>query len=285
MARLIELSSGALSCGVAPELGGSLLWFRDGRRDILRPAPAGVSDPLDCACFPMAPWVNRIGGGEFHFDSATISLKTLPRFHPHAIHGQAWRKRWRVLDHGPAHATLECVGGGDDWPWRYRVLQSIGLEADANELNMELMIENLASRPMPAALGLHPCFAVGPQATLQFNAEGMIATGPDDLPVRVDALHEATNFSAPRVITGCGIDNAFTGWDGHAVLNGCEILSDAPFAQLYAPAGQAYVCFEPQTAPPNAPNWAEGSWDVLAPGDSLSMFMDVRAPQRAGKKP
>ena len=46
-----------------------------------------------------------------------------------------------------------------------------------------------------------------------------------------------------------------------------EFVPAAPFAQVFAPSGQQFICFEPMTAPANALNSGDGL-TVLAPGDS-----------------
>jgi aldose 1-epimerase len=46
-----------------------------------------------------------------------------------------------------------------------------------------------------------------------------------------------------------------------------EYLSGYSFAQVFAPPGEEFICFEPMTAPTNALNSGDGL-TVLAPGES-----------------
>ena len=61
---VVELRHGPLHARVLPALGGALGSFdieRAGsRQNLLRPAPDDADDPLQTACFPMAPFCGRI---------------------------------------------------------------------------------------------------------------------------------------------------------------------------------------------------------------------------------
>ena len=51
-----------------PQRGGAIREFSCDGRDVLRPTPESAGDdPLDMACFPMVPFVNRIADGRFDF--------------------------------------------------------------------------------------------------------------------------------------------------------------------------------------------------------------------------
>jgi aldose 1-epimerase len=54
-----------------------------------------------------------------------------------------------------------------------------------------------------------------------------------------------------------------------------ELLEGYPCAQVYAPAGGQFICFEPMTAPANALRSGEGL-RVLAPGERYSARFCVR---------
>ena len=62
---ILELAHGDLRLALDPALGGALLSFRKGDVDLLRPTPAGASDVLETACFPLVPYANRIADGRF----------------------------------------------------------------------------------------------------------------------------------------------------------------------------------------------------------------------------
>jgi len=52
-----------------------------------------------------------------------------------------------------------------------------------------------------------------------------------------------------------------------------------PFAQVYAPPGHDYICFEPMTAPPNALRSGD-SLGVLAPGEQHRTAFSIRISRR-----
>lgn len=69
----LQLENGVLRAEVLPEAGGGLLRFdllRDGAvMPIFRPGEtdAALRDTRTLACYPLVPWSNRIGGGQFPF--------------------------------------------------------------------------------------------------------------------------------------------------------------------------------------------------------------------------
>ena len=77
-----------------PDLGGAIGSLAFKGHEILRPTPAGASDVLQTACFPLVPYANRIAHGRFTFDGAVIQLPVPARFAPHAIHGIGWQRAW-----------------------------------------------------------------------------------------------------------------------------------------------------------------------------------------------
>jgi galactose mutarotase-like enzyme len=54
-----------------------------------------------------------------------------------------------------------------------------------------------------------------------------------------------------------------------------EFLHGYSYAQVFAPAGQSFVCFEPMTAPTNALNSGDGLL-IIEPGDRFSASFVVR---------
>ena len=55
-----------------------------------------------------------------------------------------------------------------------------------------------------------------------------------------------------------------------------ELLEGYPFAQIYAPRGRDFICFEPMTAPTNALRSGDGL-SVLAPGEEYRASFRVSA--------
>ena len=65
-----------------------------------------------------------------------------------------------------------------------------------------------------------------------------------------------------------------TGPSGRGIA--LELLEGYPFAQVYAPPGHDYICFEPMTAPTNALRSGDGL-TVLEPGEEYRAAFRVSA--------
>jgi hypothetical protein len=159
-----------------PSRGGVVREFTWHGLDVFRPTPSEAGDdPLEVACFPMVPYVNRVAGGHFDFMGRTVQLEPNWSGDPHPLHGQGWRSSWDVVSASDTTATLRFEGGGNEWPWRYRSEQCFELGPD--ELWVELSVENLSDTPMPAMLGLHPYFADATHARVTGGIAPYMADG------------------------------------------------------------------------------------------------------------
>jgi aldose 1-epimerase len=144
---------------LSPAIGGSVVSFRVAGADILRSgSPAAIEgrNPLGLAAFPLFPFSGRIANARFGHGGREIMLH--PNFppEPHAIHGQAWRKVWRVTECGEDTARLVFEHDGRDWPWAYRAEQRFSVAKHAFALSLSLT--NMAPASMPAGMGWHPYF-------------------------------------------------------------------------------------------------------------------------------
>jgi aldose 1-epimerase len=250
--------------------GGAIRAFDWRGKAILRSTAAGAGDdPFDMACFPMAPYVNRVAHGQFSFGRHAVQLARNWSQDPHPLHGQGWRARWTVEAASSSSATLSYEGGADDWPWRYRCEQSFQLLAD--ELSVELRLENLSETTMPAMLGLHPYFSDAAQAQLQAQLPRVWLTDRAALPVKEAQTPPAWRFEPARAIGAVPLDHCFSGWDGIATLRWPDRAVTVSAAHcsclhIYAPAGRDFFCIEPQSAAPGALSRDAGEATVLAPG-------------------
>jgi galactose mutarotase-like enzyme len=151
------LQNQAMRMVLDPLRGGAIRELSWRGRPLLRPTPAQLgTDPFDTACFPMVPYVNRVGQGCFVFDGRSVRLARNWSRDPHPLHGQGWRVPWSVVRSSETAATLQFEGGGNDRPWKYVCEQRCQLLAEG--LLVELSVTNAADSPMPAMLGLHPYF-------------------------------------------------------------------------------------------------------------------------------
>ncbi len=260
-----------------PRRGGTIRELSWRGRDILRPTPGGAGDdPMDTACFPMVPFVNRIAHGRFEFGGRTVQLGRNWSEDPHPLHGQGWRKPWTVAAESAAHATLRLEAGADEWPWRYRCEQHFGLEQDG--LSVELSLENLSAEPMPVMLGLHPYFPDATRARLRARLPWVWLTDAAALPLEEVRTPPQWNFEPARAIKAVPLDHGFSGWNGIASLEWPDrtVTVTAPeshFLHVFAPAQHDYFCIEPQTAPPGALGRGAGEAPVVAPGERARILV------------
>lgn len=274
--RLVLASAdGGVRVILAPALGASIAALSMHGRDVLRPADSSARDPEAMGCFVMAPWVNRIADGQFDWDGRPVHLPI--NAPPHAIHGDVWRRPWRLHTQTDDQAVLEVTGGGGSrgWPWRYRARLAVTVTASAVRLALTLTNEDAVD--MPAAVGLHPYFTANAATRLQFVARHIFAPDARTLPTPAAPIPTALDFTAARPALGCGADHGYGGWDGAAMIGATQLAAEGcAYLQLYAPRESDFLCLEPQTAPANAPHLAGQPWARLAPGAALRMAMTLR---------
>ena len=104
-------------------------------------------------CFPMVPWIGRLGNGLLKVEDQTFSLPVNKP--PHALHGMACYSDWQVESVTPENVVCRMTLS-DPWPWEGYVIQRLQLEEDG--LRAALEIHSLGER-FPAAAGWHPWFA------------------------------------------------------------------------------------------------------------------------------
>ncbi len=260
---------------VDPRRGGAIRAFDWRGKAIFRPTAATAGDdPFEMACFPMVPYVNRVAHGQFSFGRHAVHLARNWSEDPHPIHGQGWRAPWTVEAASGSSATLRFYGGANDWPWRYRCEQRFQLLAD--QLSVELRIENLSDTAMPAMLGLHPYFREAPQAQLQAQLPRVWLTDRAALPMREQATPAAWSFDPARAIDAVPLDHGFSGWNGAATLRWPDRTVTVRAAHcsclhVYAPAGRDFFCIEPQSAAPGALSRDTNEARAVAPGEHFAI--------------
>lgn len=274
----ISLADGELTIELLPDLGAAVATLRYQGRDVLRPTPAGASDPFETAAFALVPFANRIADGRFRVGEREVRIERNAPGQAHPLHGHGWRRPWRVESAGRDSAVLSFEHPADSWPWHYIARQTVTLRADS--LEVALSVENHDSTPMPAGLGWHPYFHKGPGALLRAHLEGVWLTDEESLPVR---LAHGTRFGqwgrGDEVARTELIDHCHTGWPGVAeILLPEERLRLALTASramhwlhIYSPPGKDFFCIEPVSHMPNAINRSAPSaitgQKLLPPGE------------------
>lgn len=282
------LQAGDWRAEIRPDLGGAVTALEHGGRPVFRPTPAGTTDILATACFPLVPYANRIADGRFAFEGRAVRLPVLDAFAPHALHGDGWLRPWRVesLDVDRAVMSLDWPGvaeGEVGWPWPWRAVQSVALSPEGLTVTLELA--NTGDEAMPAGLGLHPYFVREPDASLDLRAEGVWLTDEREIPCALASPSALMDWAGGAPVTSAPfVDHAYAGWRAPALLSGGGRMirigasSNARWVQVYAPQGADFLCVEPVTHRPdalNAPDAATPGPVRLSPGESQTVSMSV----------
>ncbi|HUO99153.1 MAG TPA: aldose 1-epimerase [Rhizomicrobium sp.] len=281
---MITLEQNGFVLEIVPEVGGAITRFDWKGRPVMRPAPQGVTNPLDCCSFPLVPFANRIENGKLEFEGREYPLPLNFGDHPHSLHGHGWQTSWRVETVSRDRAVIAFDHAPDAWPWAYAAEQEFVL-ADGG-LRMRLTMRSRDDKPMPLSLGFHPYFPRNPGSRLTAQIDRMWLSDSTEIPTvlgepRIDLPHGVVIAKAPFV------DNCFTGFHPPARIEqpefGLEIALKAsaqcPYFHVFIPNGTDYFCAEPTTAMPNAFNRPEAAGvtgaRILSPAAGLSVEMAI----------
>jgi aldose 1-epimerase len=296
----IALTAGAARVEVVPEVGGAVAGFRVAGMDVLRPATAVAlerGDVLALASYPLVPYSNRIAHARLRLGEDVRPLARNFGDHPHAIHGVGWQRAWTVSHADRRALSLELAHRpvADDalaWPCAFVARQSFALagDGDAVALTASIGITSEDDLPFPFGLGFHPFFARRPGMRLAFRAAGVWRTDATTLPTERTDVPPEWDFATVREIGDVAIDNAFTGWDGLAVVDWprerlrARVDADRSMSHLvvYVPRSGDSVAIEPVTHMPDAFNRAAAGESgtgtrLLRPGETFSCTMRITA--------
>lgn len=163
--NLVTVRGSDIEVVLLPELGARLHALRVHDADLLR-TPADVSehmrDPLFWGGYVMAPWCGRLAPGPTAVGGRIVNLSTnFPD--GSAIHGQVYAAPWSQT----GDASFEIDGGGNAWPWRYRVEAVVSVSGLS--LSIVLRLTNLDDTQMPGGIGLHPWFPLPVEVAIHAN--------------------------------------------------------------------------------------------------------------------
>ncbi|MEO5706186.1 MAG: aldose 1-epimerase [Alteraurantiacibacter sp.] len=283
----IILEGGDWRAEVLPEAGGLIASLNHGGVEVLRTLPAGSTEPLEAACFALAPYANRVAGAAFPLAGAHVQL---PRnFPPESsnLHGIGWQSVWELTAQSRFKCALEHRHPGlgpspwkrdiAEWPWAYQADQRIMLGPKGCAISLTLT--NRSDVPMPAGLGLHPYFRRRPETRVRFAAAGVALVDQDLIPTgKMAAADVFGDFARGAALPAQTIDHCFTGWEGLATISDAlgtitVMARGAPHLHVYAPADGSALCLEPVSHPPDALNQNPGAMTCLPPGCSASLQM------------
>jgi aldose 1-epimerase len=258
--------------GLVPQLGGGIAawqWLAGERPlDLWRHWDGKGDNRYALASFAMLPWSNRISGGGFEHDGRFHAIRPNRAGEPYPIHGDGWRQAWTLAECDASRAVMRLRSRRcDDNPHEYDAEQTLCL-VDGG-LEQSVRVTHRGRMPLPYGLGLHPWFPRTPLTRLRARVDGVWLGREDRLPTRhTTQIPPTWDLRSGASMHGELIDNAYTGWDGHARIEWPErglavqmhtLPIDTPHGPLaptccllYRPPAGDTFCFEPVTHPIDA---------------------------------
>jgi aldose 1-epimerase len=292
-----RISAGDYSATVT-ELGAGLREFRHRDQPVITQyepdeLPPGAAGQL------LAPWPNRIDGGQYSFGGSSLQLDLSEPARGNAIHGLTRWADWRVAAHGADAVRLRHVlHGRTGYPFCLDLSVEYRLSA-ADGLQVTVTAENVGSRPAPYGTGSHPYLTAGTpmvdECELQLPAARWLRADDRGIPQGQpeDVTGTPFDFREARPVADTVLDHALTGLsagpDGRAWARlsggGVELAfwAGEGYRWLQVFTGDALepsrrrraIAIEPMTCPPNS--FVTGT-DLLTlpPGGSVTHAWGVQ---------
>jgi aldose 1-epimerase len=249
----------------------------------------------------LHPWANRLAGYGYEAAGKRVQLDHDSRLFARdpgglPIHGALpGLLSWEVLAAG-ANNSFAAVQARLDWdraspafelfPFAHR----LGYEArlSGTTIQITVALEPTSDDPVPVSFGFHPYLLLpggsreDAEITLPVRRrllldEAMIPTGetepfePGARPLRDTTWDDG--FANPITPT------RFVASDGSSELS-LTFVSGYSFAQVYAPPGSDFICFEPMTAPTNALGEGGPNLSVASPGETYRAVFELGVSSR-----
>ena len=283
--HLIDLAR-RMEVSIAPSIGNMAYAFSVNGKNVLwfpfqNPAELKTHTTL-CGIPFLAPWANRIDGDaywvngkQYALNPALGNIRRDGHFKP--IHGllnfsPAWTLAAAGADAHAAYATsrLEFWKHPEmmaQFPFAHEISMTYRLASGT--LEVETVVVNYCTEPMPVAVGYHPYFRLhdAPRDAWKVHVAARAHILLDEF-LLPTGQRQAAGFADPHSLRIHPLDDVFTELirerDGTAqfwVEGGGERITVTygpkyPVAVVFAPAGRDFICFEPMTALTNAFNLA-----------------------------
>ena len=231
----------------------------------------------------LYPWANRLARFGYRAAGRDVTLSEddsrIPRDDAGLpIHGVLpGLLRWELEDRrAPDAIAARLRWGSDELLELFPFVHEVRCEASIGrgELTLATTVTAATDAPVPVSFGYHPYTRV-PGAG---RDDWLVTLGASDRLVldhrSIPTGERAPIEREPFRLAGVSLDDAFdapsdpvfTAAVGDAAL-AVAFLGGYSYAQVFAPAGQEFICFEPMTAPTNALDSGDGL-TVLGPGES-----------------
>lgn len=220
----------------------------------------------------LHPWANRLsafgyraGGHDVVLDSASPLLLLDDNGLP--IHGvltasRLWTVREISADETRARLAASLEFDRPEllqvFPFPHRV--ELEVELSGGSLHVRAALVNLGAEQLPVAFGFHPYLRIPdvPRSewVVEFPVREQLVLDDREIPTRAVAPVLPTAGPVGDRTWDDAFDRIAPG-SSFVLSGGCRTVevqySDGfPFAQIFAPPGEEYLCIEPMTAPANA---------------------------------
>ncbi len=217
----------------------------------------------------LHPWANRLACPSYTLAGKRVELPAAdgryavdPNGLP--IHGALPGKlRWQAESVGEDRLQARLEWSSPELLELFPFLHELRLEAHVDDAKLELVttLSAVGADPVPVSFGYHPYLippgelpradwqvALGASRRLVLDAQ-MIPTG-DTVPLAEQRFRLGAE-SFDDGLSGLSTPPEFSVAAGTRPLR-VTFEEGYPFAQVYAPPGSGFICFEPMTAPTNA---------------------------------
>ena len=273
----VELRAGDLRLALRPDLGGAVagLWLAE--LPVLRStAGEDLTASRHSACYPLAPYSNRLGYRRFRWQGQDYSTAANFDDSPHSLHGVAWQRAFSLHASSATEAELLLQHSPDaDWPFAFELRQRFVLSPTA--LEVHLAITNLAPIAQPVGLGWHPYFPKRPHSRLHIELTDRWESDASGLPTR-----RVPQPGIDGEVSHLAFDHCFEGWRGAARIRddklSLRLSSSLPYLVVFTPEAKPYYCVEPVSHVNNALHMSDPAAHglrTLAPNASFDAWMKL----------
>ena len=277
--------SSALSATYVPGAGMIATSLSDGGTELLgqrRGLDAYVSAGKTMGIPLLYPWANRLSAKTYGVNGETVTLapdaygvRTDNNGLP--IHGLlAAYPGWRTQQDSEQKLTAELDFGAHEelyasFPFPHRI--ELAIELADRTLRVRTTVTATTDKAVPLVYGYHPYLQLPDVARPQWQIETPtmrhLILDDTGIPTGATAERPATTEPLGDTVFDDGFDQVSEGVV-FAVSGGGRRLEvrferGYPAAQVFAPAGETVICFEPMAAPTDA--LRRGGYRVARPGD------------------
>jgi galactose mutarotase-like enzyme len=238
----------------------------------------------------LHPWANRLDGFSYHLDGHDVRLdraSSLLKLDEHGlpIHGLLNANRdWSISELGADADAARLIGSFEFarpellelFPFPHQVQMSVTVVSGTVEVTTSVIATT--EEPVPVAFGFHPYLQIpgAPRAEWEVSFPVRRRLCLDARSIPTGATEDVEPLTGP--IGSRTWDDGFDRIEppGRFEIRGAErtialdYVEGFPYAQVFAPPGEAYTCVEPMTAPANALRGSEAALRWATPAQPVS---------------